>query len=93
MTSNDENLIAPLQIRLAKAALGMSNPELAKATGLHKNTLNAAEKPGANPSRSTLMQLRQYFESRGVVFVAQNGGPAGVRFNELGEAPSVVIDE
>ena len=74
--------ITPLQIRLAKAALGMSNPELAAETGLNRNTINKAEKPGGSANHSTLMNLRRYFESRGVVFVPENGGPAGIRFDE-----------
>lgn len=72
--------ISPLQIRLAKAALDISNPALSEATGLHKNTINAAEKEGGSPSKSTLRSLRMFFEARGVIFVPANGGPEGVRF-------------
>ncbi len=72
--------ISPLQIRLAKAALNMSNPALSEATGLHKNTINSAEKEGGSASKSTLRALRQFFEVRGVIFVPSNGGPEGVRF-------------
>ncbi len=74
--------ITPSQIRMAKAALGLSNPELSRLTGLNRNTINSAEKADGNPSRSTRMQLRQFFESQGVIFVAENGGPAGIRFAE-----------
>ncbi|MEQ5828485.1 hypothetical protein J3456_14060 [Sulfitobacter sp. NFXS29] len=79
--------ITPLQIRLAKAALGLSNPALSEATGLNRNTINAAEKVGGNPSRSTRIQLRQYFEGQGVIFVPKNGGPEGIRFAEEGLGP------
>lgn len=72
--------ISPLQIRLAKAALNLSNPALSEATGLHKNTINSAEKEGGSPSKSTLRALRMFFEARGVIFVPANGGPEGVRF-------------
>ena len=61
-----------------KAGLSMSNPDLAKITGLHRNTLNKADKGEA--TRSTWALLRLEFERRGIVFVAKNGGPAGVRF-------------
>lgn len=74
--------ITPLQIRMAKAALGLSNPELSNLTGLNRNTINSAEKVGGNPSRSTRMQLRQFFEAKGVILIAENGGPAGIRFDE-----------
>lgn len=74
--------ITPLQIRLAKAALGLSNPALSEATGLNRNTINAAEKVGGSPSRSTRIQLREFFERQGVIFVPKNGGPEGIRFAE-----------
>lgn len=74
--------ITPLQIRLAKAALNMSNPALSQATGLNRNTINSAEKPGGSASKSTLMALRHFFEVRGVIFLPENGGPAGVRYHE-----------
>jgi len=32
------------QFKMAKAALGLSNPELADATGLHRNTLNKLDR-------------------------------------------------
>ena len=38
---------APLtaaQFRMAKAALGLSNPDVARLTGLHRNTLNKADR-------------------------------------------------
>lgn len=76
------NLITPLQIRLAKAALGLSSPALAEATGIHRNTLNHAEKSDGNPSKSTRSNLQRFFESRGVIFVPENGGPAGIRFED-----------
>lgn len=78
--------ITPSQIRMAKAALGLSNPELSKLTGLNRNTINAAEKSGGSPSRSTRLQLRQFFETQGVIFVEENGGPAGIRFADQSKA-------
>jgi DNA-binding XRE family transcriptional regulator len=68
------------QIRMAKAALGWSNPMLAEKTGLHRNTINKAENGTA--TRGTLETLRTEFEKAGVTFVARNGGPAGVRYQE-----------
>lgn len=72
--------LTPLQIRLAKAALGMSNPQVSRETGIHANTINSAEKPGGRAHRSTLMSLRSFFESKGVIFIPENGGPEGVRY-------------
>ena len=68
------------QIRMAKAALGWSNPMLAEKTGLHRNTLNRAENGEAK--RSTLELLRHVFEAAGLEFIPENGGGAGIRFRE-----------
>ncbi|WP_246692997.1 helix-turn-helix transcriptional regulator [Methylobacterium sp. WL64] len=68
------------QIRMAKAALGWSNPMIAEKTGLHRNTLNRAE--NGDGKRSTLELLRHVFESAGLEFIPENGGGAGIRFRE-----------
>lgn len=68
------------QIRMAKAALGWSNPMLAEMTGLHRNTLNRAENGEAK--RSTLELLRRVFEGAGILFIAENGEGAGVRLKK-----------
>jgi transcriptional regulator with XRE-family HTH domain len=68
------------QIRMAKAALGWSNPMIAEKTGLHRNTLNRAENGEAK--RSTLELLRHVFEAAGLEFIPENGGGAGIRFRE-----------
>lgn len=72
--------LTPDQIRMAKAALGWSNPTLAEKTGLHRNTLNRAENGEAK--QSTLNLLRHVFEAAGLEFIPENGGGAGVRFKE-----------
>jgi transcriptional regulator with XRE-family HTH domain len=68
------------QIRMAKAALGWSNPMLADMTGLHRNTLNRAENGEAK--RPTLELLRRVFEEAGLEFIPANGGGAGVRLRD-----------
>lgn len=68
------------QIRMAKAALGWSNPMMAEMTGLHRNTLNRAENGEAK--RSTLELLRRVFEQAGLEFIPANGGGPGVRLRE-----------
>ena len=69
-----------MQIRMAKAALGWSNERLAGFTGLHKNTINKAENNEARPA--TFALLKAVFESAGVQFLSENGGPSGVRVRE-----------
>ncbi|CAO4137945.1 helix-turn-helix domain-containing protein [Methylorubrum extorquens] len=68
------------QIRMAKAALGWSNPMMAEMTGLHRNTLNRAENGEAK--RSTLELLRRVFEQAGLEFIPANGGGPGVRLRD-----------
>ncbi|WP_085793439.1 helix-turn-helix domain-containing protein [Roseivivax jejudonensis] len=73
--------ISGAQIRMAKAALGLSNPQLAEKTGLHRNTLNRAER--GEGRAATFDHLRRFFEAEGVVFVPENGGPEGIRFAQI----------
>jgi hypothetical protein len=55
------------QFKMAKAALGLSNPELADATGLHRNTLNKLDRGEGKASTSQLVRLT--LEARGVQFL------------------------
>ena len=64
---------------MAKAALSLSNPDLALRTGLHRNTINRAEKGEGRVA--TFDHLRRFFESEGLVFIDENGGGAGVRLD------------
>lgn len=55
------------QFKMAKAALGLSNPELAELTGLHRNTLNKIDSGGGKPS--TVQHVRLLLEARGIQFL------------------------
>ena len=70
------------QLRAARAALGQTRDDLAKASGVSVETIKRMEggtgKLAGNVS--TIAALRAALESEGVIFVAENGGPAGVRF-------------
>ena len=59
--------MTPHQFKMAKAALGLSNPDLAEATGLHRNTLNKVDK--GEGKESTVMHLRLALEARGIQFL------------------------
>lgn len=52
---------------MAKAALGLSNPELAEITGLHRNTLNKIDKGEGKESTIKLVQMT--LESQGIQFL------------------------
>ncbi|MDE9449992.1 hypothetical protein J3R80_05860 [Aliiroseovarius sp. Z3] len=55
------------QFRMAKAALGLSNPELAEKTGLHRNTLNKLDK--GEGKASTIQHVRLALEAQGIQFL------------------------
>lgn len=72
------------QFRMAKAALGIANPELAEATGLHRNTLNKLDK--GEGKASTVQLVRLTLEARGIQFLESGqvaAGP-GVAVREAG---------
>ncbi len=63
--------------------LGMSQTEIAEATGLSTMTIKRAEGAGLPvPSRETLDKIRAALEAAGVEFIAENGGGAGVRLKK-----------
>ncbi|RVQ04149.1 helix-turn-helix transcriptional regulator [Sinorhizobium meliloti] len=78
-------MITPEQIRGARAMLGMTQAELAKAAGISTTGLNNIERGSADPKASTLRSIRAALESSGVVFQADgemaSGGP-GVRLRK-----------
>lgn len=64
------------QFRMAKAALGLSNPDVAALTGLHKNTLNRADHGTATNATWALIRLK--LEGEGVEFIDDDGRAPGV---------------
>lgn len=67
--------MTPEQFKMAKAALGLSNPELAETTGLHRNTLNKVDK--GEGKESTIQHLRLALEAMGVEFLESGQVAAG----------------
>ena len=65
--------MTPEQFKMAKSALGLSNPELAEIAGLHRNTLNKVDK-GEGKS-STIQRLA--LEAQGVQFLDSGEVAAG----------------
>ena len=63
------------QFKMAKAALGLSNPELADLTGLHRNTLNKVDK--GEGKASTVQLLRLTLEAQGIQFLDSGEVAAG----------------
>lgn len=59
--------MTPEQFKMAKAALGLSNPDIAEMTGLHRNTLSKLDK-GAG-KQSTVQHVQLSLEAQGIQFL------------------------
>ncbi len=68
----------PEQCRMARAALQWSLDELSRLSGVSRATIHRYES-GKDSYTSTANKLRDTFEAHGIVFIAENGGGAGVR--------------
>ena len=77
--------MTPVQIRMARAAVGWGVRELAEKAGLTANTVTRIEN-GADAKQSTMNALRQALEAAGVEFIAENGGGPGVRLAKRPDA-------
>jgi transcriptional regulator with XRE-family HTH domain len=66
----------PVQLKMARAAVGWGVRELAKKAGLTANTVTRIEN-GADSKQSTMDALRSALEAAGVEFT--NGDQPGVR--------------
>jgi transcriptional regulator with XRE-family HTH domain len=70
--------MTPIQLRMARAAVGWGVRELAEKAGVTANTVTRIEN-GSDARLSTIDRLRQALEAAGVVFIDENGGGPGVR--------------
>jgi len=59
--------MTPEQFKMAKAASGLTNPQLAELTGLHRNTLNKIDK--GEGKASTVQLVRLTLEAQGIQFL------------------------
>ncbi|MFG1278242.1 helix-turn-helix transcriptional regulator [Xanthobacter autotrophicus] len=75
-------MITPQQIRGARAMLGLTQADLAKAAGISATALNNIERGSADPKASTLLAIQKALEAAGVIFVAENGEGPGVRLRK-----------
>jgi len=73
--------MTPVQLRMARAAVGWGVRELAAKAGITANTVTRIEK-GADAKQSTILALRRALEAAGVIFVEENGEGPGVRLRK-----------
>lgn len=67
---------------MARAALDWSLADLAKASGVHRNTISNYETGKYGGSDEALTAMRSALEAAGIIFVAENGEGPGVRLRK-----------
>jgi transcriptional regulator with XRE-family HTH domain len=76
-------LILPVQVRMARVALGIGVRDLAELAGVSTNTIARFER-GEDIKSATMAMIRAALEAAGVQFIAENGGGPGVRLSKGG---------
>lgn len=82
----------PAQVRMARAALNWSLADLARASGVHRNTISNFETGKYAGEPEKLAAVRAALETAGVEFIAENGGGVGVRLRKPAPAAIPVED-
>jgi transcriptional regulator with XRE-family HTH domain len=74
------SIMTPLQMKLARTAVGLGVRELASAAGIAPSTVQRFESGKGDMHSRTLDKVQQVLEETGVIFIGAdaNGGP-GVR--------------
>jgi ribosome-binding protein aMBF1 (putative translation factor) len=67
---------------MARAALGWTVRDLAKASKLHRNTINNIEVGRYAGDPETLAIIEKILSRAGIEFIEENGGGAGVRLRK-----------
>ena len=73
-------MITPMQIKLARTALGLGVRDLAAAAEVAPSTIHRFETDKGSMHSRTLDRVQQVLEQKGIIFISAdaNGGP-GVR--------------
>ncbi|PDS34923.1 transcriptional regulator [Rhizobium anhuiense] len=76
-------MIDASQVKAARALIGMTQEELAKAAGLSGQTVKRMESIGTERSSAgNVLLVQKALEAAGVQFIPENGGGAGVRLSK-----------
>jgi predicted transcriptional regulator len=73
--------MTPVQIRMARAALGLGVRDLAEKAGVTANTVTRIEN-GADARQSTVEAIRTALEKAGIIFIESNEEGPGVRLRK-----------
>ncbi len=71
--------ITPRQSRAARALLGWTQPDLARAANVGRTTVAEFERGKSTPIANNMDAIRAALEAAGIVFIPENGGGPGVR--------------
>ncbi len=71
-------MIASVQVRMARVALGWGVRDLAAHAGVTANTVSRFEN-GADALGNTIRKIQRALEDAGIEFIDENGGGPGVR--------------
>lgn len=74
--------ITPGQCRAARALIGLSQGDVAKASAVSEKTLADFEREARKPYARTLAAIQAALEAAGVIFIASNGDGPGVRLRK-----------
>jgi transcriptional regulator with XRE-family HTH domain len=87
-------MVTSAQIRAARSLIGLSQGQVAEATGLSIPTIKRAESDiGLRASRSAIDTIRRSLEKAGAIFLPENGEGAGVRLRKATHAEGLRPEE
>ena len=76
-------MVTPAQLRAARALIAITRDELGRRSGLSAQTIRRMEGAGAGGSLpGNIQAVQNALEAAGVEFISENGGGAGVRFEQ-----------
>lgn len=81
--------MTPLQLKLARTALGLGVRDLAKRAGVAPSTITRFETGKGAMISTTLERLQKTFEDGGIIFIREDaqGGP-GIRWSRANSSLS-----
>lgn len=77
----------PVQIKMARAALGWGVRDLAAKAGVTANTVTRIEN-GADMRQSTMTAIQRAIEAAGIELIPENGSGPGVRLAKRTSEPA-----
>jgi ribosome-binding protein aMBF1 (putative translation factor) len=78
-TSPSPTVLTAAQCRAARALIDWSLAQLSQSASIDVNTIAEFESGTREADETTRRRLRATMEAAGVMFIAENGGGAGVR--------------